>query len=1492
MKKICLLFIAGCLFTNSCFSQITVTNYTNTTPNLAATYTSLENAITALNTITAISGPVTITLAAGNPQTAPAGGGYAIQFAPATSIVNNIIIDGTNNIITASPALTVGFTGDAIFKLIGTDFVTIQNFNMQENPANNITAPQASNNMTEFGVALLRGTPTNGAQNNTILNNTITLNKTYQDSYGIYSNVRSAAATVTIVNDITSVGGANSGNKIYGNSISNVNFGITFIGTALAGAQDVGNDIGGTSAATGNTISNWGGLAPLAVYPSNSPTSYCIYVNNQTSENVSYNTITSAAISGTPVTFVGIRKDYTASQPVGTLTTTISNNTISMTSGLASGVFTCILSQGMNPLSTAIINITNNALLNCAITGAGSSSSFVGINNNSSPGTLNINGNIIKGVTTTATTGSFTGIYNIGSPVNSINIINNQIGNATGNAVTFSVATSGNITGIQNVAAGSAAVVNITNNTFDRINAVACNGTTHIISQQGAAATININNNALGTTTGNLITYSSLGGGNINGILNSGGGAATTLNINYNTIDGVSVVACGSFLPIRNLANVGVAVNINNNSMGTATGAFITTSGAQSNLIYGIFNAGGLSTTAVSIQFNDIRGIVHSVLSSCSHQYITNTVAVALNTISNNSFTNLSVNTTGDVTMITKSGAMIAGAASAISNNSVVTAFNKTRGGGTVYMYYSNAASVGGTAVTITGNNFSNVTVTGNTAIRVFNHEEGASTTSAPSCDISGNTINNVIYQTGQFNGFFVDRGLGVNISSNIISNVSGAGDNTPIFYGSSIGTGTLNINSNAISSITSSAGSILGIYGSSPYVTVSNIYNNILMGFSSGGFNGMSAINAASGTVLNIYDNEISNLSTSNSGLPSLNGIWLGANTTTNVYNNKIYNLLSTGAVGSTAPPVAGITLTGGSTATIYNNFVADLKATNANVNDAICGINITSTVTNSVYNLYYNSIYINAASAGTNFGTSGIYHTASATASTAALNMIDNIVVNTSTPRGSGRIAAYRRSSIALNNFIAGSDYNLFYAGTPSATRLIFYDGTNSDQTLTAYQARVITRDANSISTMPNFVSVTDLHLTAANCRIDGRGTPIGTVTNDIDLAARNATTPDIGADEFTATTSTTLAGVAATPVCEDRTIALTGTTYTNNACELIARVLPSGADPVAGKVNVCVTLDATQQTFNGEPYVQRHFDVEPVTSNQSSTSATITLYFTDAEFALYNSNNPVQPPLPTNGPGNTIANRNNLKVTQFHGVGTGSPTSPGNYPGVRILITPGATNVFWNGTYWEVTFNVAGFSGFYLHTNNYNAPLPITVNYLTGRKQGSNHLLNWKVTCATSPRATMALERSADGRNYMGINTITADAARCNQPFDYTDANPLKGMNYYRLKIVDADGKITYSTTVALLNAAKGFDIISIAPNPVVNDNFKLNVASALSGKMEIVIFDMQGRLVNRQSFSIIAGFNSLPVNVANLPAGTYTIKAGMAGEQTKIIRFVKQ
>ena len=82
------------------------------------------------------------------------------------------------------------------------------------------------------------------------------------------------------------------------------------------------------------------------------------------------------------------------------------------------------------------------------------------------------------------------------------------------------------------------------------------------------------------------------------------------------------------------------------------------------------------------------------------------------------------------------------------------------------------------------------------------------------------------------------------------------------------------------------------------------------------------------------------------------------------------------------------------------------------------------------------------------------------------------------------------------------------------------------------------------------------------------------------------------------------------------------------------------------------------------------------------------------------------------------------------------------------------------------------------------------------------------------------------------------------------------------------------------------------MNIAPNPVGGNSFKLNATSAKTTKMEIVISDMQGRIVNRQTVSLIAGFNSTEINVSTLLPGTYNIYGITADEKSGLIRFVKQ
>ena len=724
---------------------------------------------------------------------------------------------------------------------------------------------------------------------------------------------------------------------------------------------------------------------------------------------------------------------------------------------------------------------------------------------------------------------------------------------------------------------------------------------------------------------------------------------------------------------------------------------------------------------------------------------------------------------------------------------------------------------------------------------------------------ITGNDLNSTAPNQVGLLGIYAEGLDGAVISNNNLGNFESA--LTGPRYGIWLTNNTINttVSGNNISSIGYSGAGAAFTYGIyvAPAVAASNnlITGNIISGITSSGTSAVYGIivpASASGGIT-IRNNKIGNIKSSNTSGGAFGIGILSSSATSGITadNNFIYDVAAFG-----------------SATLIRNGYGIYLGAGGG-------------------YKLYYNSVNMNTNQTNTVSGVTAALLIAGTVTTAASLDIRNNIFVNAQTAGtpASARYAIY--SGNTNNNIFSAIDYNDYFS---NGTNLGFISSART--ALTDIQTG-FGSNLNSVNALPNFVSSTDLHVTTANCALDNKATPVS-VTTDIDAATRDAVTPDIGADEFTSALSGTLAGIVSAAVCENKAVSPTGTNYVTPVCDLIARVVPAGASPVTGVINTCVTSDATQQYFNGEPYVQRHYDIEPAI-NAATATATVTLYFTNQEFVDYNTiNGATWPLLPTAALGNADPARANLRITQFHGTPTGGlpTTTPGNYTGARVLIDPVDTDVFWNGTYWEVTLPVTGFSGFYAHSTLYNTPLPIIVNYLTGRRQGTDHLLNWKVTCASTPHAAMTLERSADARNYSGIYTITADAARCQQPFNYTDADPLKGINYYRLKIVVADGHVTYSTTVALLNAVKGFDIISIAPNPVVTDHCNLNVASAQAGKMELSIFDMQGRLVNRRSISLVAGFNSLPVNVGNIAAGTYTISCIMADERSRIIRFVKQ
>ncbi len=446
-----------------------------------------------------------------------------------------------------------------------------------------------------------------------------------------------------------------------------------------------------------------------------------------------------------------------------------------------------------------------------------------------------------------------------------------------------------------------------------------------------------------------------------------------------------------------------------------------------------------------------------------------------------------------------------AGGAFVANNNAITLSQGSTSG--TQGIYVSPAC----TSVTVNNNTFS-VPVIASTSNSYLIYCSNAT----PTITVNGNATSGAINKTGA-GGFYGYYNFGsptsgtVTISNNNFSNITLTGAST--FYGIYQATSTTQVEkvqNNTVSGITGGSSQIYGIYVSYG-AAGSEISGNVVSSMSAAAaINGIQLGTTAS-TSISIFGNRVNTLSSTGASL--VIGILHAAGTTSNIYKNKVYDLQGSNASST----MNGIQVSGGTTVNVYNNYVGDLRLTTANAAIPLAGINISGGTT---VNAYYNTVYLNASSTGALFGSAALY-----ASSSTALTLKNNVLVNTSTPTGAtGFTAAYRRTTTTLTSYGATSNSNDFYAGAPGANNVIFYDGTNSDQTLAAYKSRVATRDGASISENPSFVSTTGsdanyLHIsTTAPTQLESGGSPVAGITDDFDGDTRNASTPDIGADEGT--------------------------------------------------------------------------------------------------------------------------------------------------------------------------------------------------------------------------------------------------------------------------------------------------------------------------------------------------------------------------------------
>lgn len=294
-----------------------------------------------------------------------------------------------------------------------------------------------------------------------------------------------------------------------------------------------------------------------------------------------------------------------------------------------------------------------------------------------------------------------------------------------------------------------------------------------------------------------------------------------------------------------------------------------------------------------------------------------------------------------------------------------------------------------------------------------------------------------------------------------------------------------------------------------------------------------------------------------------------------------------------------------------------------------------------------------------------------------------------------------------------------------------------------------------------------------------------------------------------------------------------------------ELICLATPTGQDNNFGPLAAKVWIESNQPT----QFVQRHYQLMTINSSQTEAAqARITLYFTNDEFKAFN----MQPNTPAlllpdaDDPATMAQRKTNLLIEKRAGVSSDNSGLPDTYSGAITTLDPADNDIIWNSTFkrWEISFEVKGFSGFFIKTIQSTLPVQwVKVNAILNPRQ--QPLITWQVQEHNNNYFTV--EYSSDGNYFATAGMVSSKGDGMNS-YSFIHENNIAAKTYYRIRQTDKDGKYTYSAIVFIQTANQGRRL-TVYPNPAtetihvaVSENY-LNTKAVLINSGGIILQQIQ-------------------------------------------------
>lgn len=164
-------------------------------------------------------------------------------------------------------------------------------------------------------------------------------------------------------------------------------------------------------------------------------------------------------------------------------------------------------------------------------------------------------------------------------------------------------------------------------------------------------------------------------------------------------------------------------------------------------------------------------------------------------------------------------------------------------------------------------------------------------------------------------------------------------------------------------------------------------------------------------------------------------------------------------------------------------------------------------------------------------------------------------------------------------------------------------------------------------------------------------------------------------------------------------------------------------------------------------------------------------------------------------------------------------------------------------------------------------YDNVLPVSLKSFSGAANPQTRSIRLDWTCEVNEGLDyFAVERSRDGKSFAFMHSIAPQAAQYD--YNYTDSDPGQEKAFYRLKMVDKDGKYEYSKVLCITQDKAGTSAIDIYPSPSTGIISVHNVRPQAG----ISLYDQYGRLIRKTT----ANRSHEQIDLSEYPKGVYIIK----------------